>query len=106
MMSRDATSRLCVTFLAMSARGLRVSWNPEESLDNPSLSASLSSPAISAVLHCGAGVAFSPRFRGPVAPSRGPWRYSISQMVTGKDVSLVLQTYRDAVTAFSECLMT
>lgn len=37
----------------------------------------------------GTGVAPPPRSRGPVARGRGPWRHSISQLVTGKDMSFV-----------------
>lgn len=63
-MSRDvALSALCDPPRRVCQRHA-VSWNTLESLDNPSLSSSLSSPAISAVLHCGTGAASPPRFRG------------------------------------------
>lgn len=92
MMSRDSTCRLCVTFLAMSARGTCACGVLERRRI-------LGQPLAVSVLVIACNICRAPFTErvsrplpapgGPVARGRGPWRHSISQLVTGKDMSFV-----------------
>lgn len=99
MMSRDATSRLCVTFIAMSARGLQVSWTLRNPWTTPRCQRSCHRLQY---LPCSIAERMLrplPASGAPLHRAEGSGGTAFSQLGTGKDMSLVLHAYRDAVTA-------